>query len=321
MRAQHTRRTAAPAPARMNILPFGKDFASAVKQLALVHVDFLFAQQLNEKLSTQAPQIARHHQIVIRKAAPQIPEMRRKCIESRWRHGRSHVVRIRNAQIHHAPACRMRQDHRRVLRTGNHHRARAGHRPLRRRRALIAQFRRRAILPLRRAEVAARRADQPIRKASVRQHAADGQGFRHGGTRPVQTVKRDSEVTRRKSGGNDLVEQIAREQHLNFVQPRSRFFRAEHNRLFEHRAFSAFKGLLPVQLVRYNPIEFRAIRAFFFLLPRNPRPADQAGARRQRRRLRTDSFAHPPTSADPEAAQRAFCFLFMRTPPLDLPLF
>ena len=58
-----------------------------------------------------------------------------------------------------------------------------------------------------------------------------------------------------------------------------------------------------------------------FLLPRNPRPADQAGARRQRRRLRTDSFAHPPTSADPEAAQRAFCFLFMRTPPLDLPLF
>ena len=47
MRAQHARRTAAPAPARMDILPFGKNFASAVKQLALIHVDFLFAQQLN----------------------------------------------------------------------------------------------------------------------------------------------------------------------------------------------------------------------------------------------------------------------------------
>ena len=57
--------------------------------------------------------------------------------------------------------------------------------------------------------------------------------------------KTDSEVTRRKSGGNDLVEQIAREQHLNFVQPRSRFFRTEHNRLFEHRAFSAFKEIAP----------------------------------------------------------------------------
>ena len=224
--------------------------------------------------------------------------MGRQCFESCWRHRCAHIVGVADAQINNASAGRMRQYGARPLcafSARQHDRSRARNSPLSCRCPLIAEFQRRAVLSFRRTEMTACRADHRICKSAVGNHPADGQRFRHRRTRAIQSVKRDTQIARRKARGDDLVKQVAAEQHLNIAKRFVRFLRASANRLFKHRPLSAFKGLLSIQFVGDDAVEFFSVRPFLFLLPCNARPCCNAWPGRQNDRLRAQTLAHPIT--------------------------
>ena len=150
----------------MNVLLFPvEDQQAAVVILLVDQRHSLLPHQLHQQVVSHLPQIAGHDSVIVRRAGLCIPEKGKKGVGCGGRHGRPHVVGVRNAQIDdaaHADAPQPGQ--RRHFRLGAQQRGScAGYGPLGRGRTLGAKFQRIAILALGGAEMAGGRAQGAVR--------------------------------------------------------------------------------------------------------------------------------------------------------------
>ena len=97
--------------------------------------------------------------------------------------------------------------------------ARARHRPLRLRRARGTEFQRITVLPLCRGKVTARRRYDLSEISRIDQRRRESDALGHGGTGAVNAQKGKVKIARGKRGGYNLIEQIARNQHIDLFFP------------------------------------------------------------------------------------------------------
>jgi len=170
--------------------------------------------------------------------------MDRDRIRSCRGHRRAHVVLIGNAHIDYLAASGVRQHNRSAFSrctAAQHDSACAGHRPLGGWRTLVAQLKRRAVLALCCAEMAACRTDNPICIAAVREHAAQRERFRHCRASSIKPIEGNLQIAGSKSCRDDLVEQIASEKHLYIFQTASHPLHTAFHRRFQQTALCGFK--------------------------------------------------------------------------------
>ena len=143
--------------------------------------------------------------------------------------------------------------------------------------ALAAHLQGGTELPLRRTEMAGGCAGHSAGIASVDEHTADQQAFRHGGTGAVQAQKRGFQLPGGKVGGDDLVEQIASQQAIHVAAFQPDLIQGPTHGLLEHFAFRLFPAFLPPGIVCEHLVKVAPQRALALQLPYDGRRGNDPG--------------------------------------------
>ena len=224
-------------------------------------------RHLDKQTAAEDPEIAREDCVIVPGRRAAVLQMRKDALHRRRRHGCAHVIGVGNAIVDTAPNRERAYRHATRPLRRKHGRSRARHRVLARRRLGCPQLQRKAELPLRRGEMAARRAQDVAPKPAVQQHARRRQRFGHSGACAIHPEKRDAEIARRIGGRDDLIQQVAAQQQIYLSRGQSRVlnrpFAGTQEKLFfrELKGFFAPLGVLGIQ------VKVFAERAFGFLLP------------------------------------------------------
>ena len=234
-----------------------------------------FPSEIFENAAAQRAEIARDDEVVCVRLFARRTEVGQNGIRRRRRHCRAHVVHVRHAEIHHLPK-RCRGDADPLALRRDERRARARDRPLRLRRAGRAEFERIAVLPFGGSEVTSRRRDDVAAIPRVDERRRHRKALRHRRTGAVHAEKWHGEVARGKARGNDLIEKIARDDHIHLIASEFCVRDRAVDGVRKHFALRLFVRAFAEHIVRKRRLHISADDALAFLRPRHRACGDNA---------------------------------------------
>ena len=247
------------------------------------------AEQLHQKIVAQIAQIAGDDEVVVPGRGAGVPEQGGQGVVGGGSHGRAHVGRVRNAQIHDAAPGGVGDI--RALGLGAYHAAAGGGgRPLGRGRPLAAVGHRGAVLPLGGAEVGGGLGGGDAGEAAGHRHGRQRQTLAHGGAGAVYPVKRDGEVPQGEGGPDVLVQQVAGKDAVHVPRRQAAFLQGAAQGHGLHLRFPLLPCLLAEEGVIVRDVEIRAQRALTLQPSGHAGPAHHAGRLEEPAGLAAQSF-------------------------------
>ena len=178
------------------------------------------AEEIQQNFLAQRAQVAGDQEVKVIGAQVEVVEVGADGVVGRRRHGRAHVGRVLDAEIHHG-AHGGGVEHHISLPLPQKHAARPGDGPLGGGRALAAVAQGEAVLPLGGGEVGRAHGRGHLGIAAVDGYPCQEQRLGHGGAGAVESQKGDVGVPDGEAGAHALVEKIAAQQDVDVLIPDS----------------------------------------------------------------------------------------------------
>ena len=242
-------------------------------------------------------EVAGHDQIIVVRRAAGVGKVRLERLVGCGRHGRAHIVRVRDARVGDL-AGRHHRHARPVARRTENERAGAGDGPLRGRCAHAAVLQREPVLPLGRAEVRARERGGVFGVAAVDEHGGQTERFRHRRARAVQPQIGHTDVSHGIGRAHALVEQVTGEHIVELLRLQPGFLAHEVEALPQHGALGLFPALRAEIRVLTDTVKAVVQRSLALLFAHDAGGGEDHGRRGKLHGLRSDSFGFQAITFD-----------------------
>lgn len=271
---EHDGRAARAAPALKFILD------DVVDDLAAIHmvggdIQPLLPCEILQYPAAEGAQIPRDDEIVLLGVLMDATKVGQNGVACGGGHGGAHIVDVGHPIVYDL-AERRRRDADAVSLRRNEGSPRRRHRPLRLRRTGTAELQGIAVLPLGGCEMAARCRHGAPYKAPVDERGGDGEGLCHRRAGPVHTQEGNRKIACGEARRDDLVEEIARDDHVHLVPFEPRVFDRAVDHRGDHLAFRLFEGGFAEHVVGERALDVAADDALTLLRPRHRARCDDA---------------------------------------------